>query len=61
MDEDKMKVIIKQLLKCVKYMHSRGVTHRDIKLDNILINPNMNKIKLVDFGVSKKFLKTEKN
>jgi len=56
-----MKVIIKQLLKCVKYMHSRGVTHRDIKLDNILINPNMNKIKLVDFGVSKKFLKTEKN
>jgi len=39
-------------------MHSRGVAHRDIKLDNVLISPNMNEIKLVDLGVSKKFLKT---
>jgi len=37
-------------------MHSRGVCHRDIKMENILIKKDFSKIKLVDLGVSKKFL-----
>jgi serine/threonine protein kinase len=38
-------------------MHERGVAHRDLKPDNILIDPESEgkNIKIVDFGVSAKF------
>ena len=32
------------------YLHSRNVTHRDIKLENIIIDTKKNSIKLIDFG-----------
>ena len=31
-------------------MHSKNIIHRDIKLDNILINELENKVKIIDFG-----------
>ena len=46
-------LIIKQVLQGVEYLHGRGITHRDIKPDNILVmdlNPPL--IKLIDFGLS---------
>ncbi|KAG2234695.1 hypothetical protein INT48_004133 [Thamnidium elegans] len=42
---------ILQLTDAVKYMHSLGVIHRDIKLENILVNKN-NMLKIADFGWS---------
>ena len=44
--------IIKQLLKCVKHMNSNQILHRDLKLENIIINPLNFNIKLLDFGFS---------
>ena len=41
-----------ELLKGVGYIHSRRIVHRDIKLENILLD-NLGKIKLCDFGISK--------
>ena len=29
-------------------MHARGIAHRDLKLDNILLN--VDKVKIIDFG-----------
>ena len=37
----------------IAYLHQIGVVHRDIKLDNILLDGHGN-IKIGDFGVSKK-------
>ena len=33
-------------------MHEKGYAHRDIKLDNILIDPVTKNIKIIDFGFS---------
>ena len=47
--EEKAKSIIKQLLSILSYLHARSVTHRDIKLENIIIDKR-GIIKLIDFG-----------
>ena len=36
----------------IAYIHESGIVHRDIKLDNILLD-NKGHIKIADFGVSK--------
>merc|ERR1712098_320074 len=44
------KDIFKQVVKTVTCCHKKGVVHRDIKDENILIDLNTLKIKLIDFG-----------
>jgi serine/threonine protein kinase len=39
-------------MKAVGFMHSKGKTHRDLKLDNILYDADTQEIKVIDFGFS---------
>lgn len=50
--ENEAKFIFKQILYGLGHCHCRSVLHRDIKLDNVLLD-NEKGIKLCDFGVSK--------
>ena len=43
-----------QIISAIKYLHSQNIVHHDIKPDNIIINKNIDKIKLIDFGLSAK-------
>ncbi len=52
-DESTAARYIAQLFSAIQYLHSRGVVHRDIKLENIMLTRD-GEIKLIDFGFSKR-------
>ncbi|GAB4836340.1 CBL-interacting serine/threonine-protein kinase 16 [Ancistrocladus abbreviatus] len=49
--EDSARKYFQQLICAVDYCHSRGVCHRDLKLENLLLDENGD-LKLADFGIS---------
>jgi calcium-dependent protein kinase len=58
-DEEWGKKLCKQLLSAIVHIHSRGIAHRDIKLQNILIDNNHDQkaqLKLIDFGFGSRFI-----
>jgi serine/threonine protein kinase len=52
--ENHLKEIFIQIVEGVSYLHSLGIVHRDIKLENILMSDNSDYSKpvLIDFGLS---------
>ena len=53
--EDRARSIVHSLAAALYYLHSYGIVHRDIKLDNILMvdESESSDVKIVDFGLSK--------
>ncbi|CAK0857532.1 unnamed protein product [Prorocentrum cordatum] len=51
--ESMIRPIMLQVCSAVRWLHSRGVAHRDISLENILLGgENENEVKLIDFGMA---------
>lgn len=56
--EEDLIIILKQLTSALSYLQSKGISHRDIKPQNILIFPS-NVYKLSDFGEAKSIQKAK--
>lgn len=50
LDESQTRRLMYQAVLGAKHCLDRGVFHRDIKLNNFLINTKTNQVKLIDFG-----------
>ncbi len=51
-------VILKELCDALQILHQKGVIHRDIRPENILLTSN-NEIKLIDFGAARHYSQNE--
>ena len=58
LSEKTAKFLFRQIILGIKYIHEQNVVHRDIKLENLLIDLN-NNVKICDFGIGRKV--TSKN
>jgi len=57
--EEDAKKLFKQLVSALLHCHSKGIAHRDVKLENLLINKRGH-IKLIDFGLCDYVFDSEK-
>ncbi|XP_048841852.1 hormonally up-regulated neu tumor-associated kinase homolog [Brienomyrus brachyistius] len=51
LDEREARRYTRQILCAVEHLHRHGIVHRDLKIENFLLDEN-NNIKIVDFGLS---------
>ncbi|XP_014768431.1 glycogen synthase kinase-3 beta [Octopus bimaculoides] len=56
-----IKLYMYQLFRSLAYIHSQGVCHRDIKPQNLLLDPETGILKLCDFGSAKVLVRGEPN
>lgn len=54
LEPPKVQKIFTQLVGAVSYVHSKSCVHRDLKLENILLDKHEN-VKLVDFGFTREY------
>ncbi|XP_026493944.1 glycogen synthase kinase-3 beta isoform X2 [Vanessa tameamea] len=56
-----IKLYMYQLFRSLAYIHSLGICHRDIKPQNLLLDPKTGVLKLCDFGSAKHLVRGEPN
>jgi len=56
-----VKLYLYQLSRALAHIHALGICHRDIKPQNLLVNPENQQLKLCDFGSAKALVKGEPN
>jgi|TARA_B110000503_G_scaffold136037_1_gene217685 serine/threonine protein kinase len=61
-DESDARIVMGKMLDAIAFMHARGVVHRDLKLENlVLAKPDdLSSVTLVDFGLAKALMARER-
>ena len=52
LSDDHVQFFLYQILRGLKYVHSAGVLHRDLKPRNLLVNSNCD-LRICDFGLAR--------
>lgn len=60
-DEYSIRNIAKRLIEILKFTHKNNICHCDIKPENIMISQDFQNIYLIDYGLSKYFIKNGKH
>ena len=53
--KDKLDLYFKQIIMAVQQCHQHDIIHRDIKIENILVDTKTDHVVLIDFGISVPF------
>jgi serine/threonine protein kinase/uncharacterized membrane protein YgcG len=56
--EEQVQLLLGEVLEILKFVHSQGVIHRDLKPDNLIRRSSDRRLVLVDFGAVKQILPT---
>ncbi|XP_055380546.1 phosphorylase b kinase gamma catalytic chain, liver/testis isoform-like [Condylostylus longicornis] len=59
LSEKDTKFYMRQIFSALAFMHSKNIFHRDLKLENILLDKNFN-VKITDFGFSEELKRGQK-
>lgn len=55
MEENDLKVVVKQICSALEFMHSKELVHRDMRAENVLVfKPDFTRVKLTDFGLTRR-------
>ncbi len=60
-NEEQTQIVVFKIVKAIYYSHLEGITHRDLKLENIMFENTSDdaQIKIIDWGLSAKFVKDQ--
>lgn len=61
MKSSRVQIYMYQLARALLFVHQNDILHRDVKPENILINPETHELKLADFGSAKRIVPGMKN
>jgi len=59
LEDHDVRYYIYQLLKALKYCHSKGIMHRDVKPHNVMIDHEKRQLRLIDWGLAEFYHKNQ--
>lgn len=55
LEEADLKTVVRQIASALEFMHSKGLVHRDVRAENVLIfSDDLTRVKLTDFGLTRR-------
>ncbi|GBN81268.1 Serine/threonine-protein kinase SBK1 [Araneus ventricosus] len=55
LEESDLKTVVRQITSALEFMHSKGLVHRDMRAENMLIfSEDFSRVKLTDFGLTRR-------
>lgn len=60
LDLETIKLYTPQIASGISYLHDKGILYRDLKLENILLDESLTRVRLTDFGIVKPMSDSER-